>query len=69
CNRLRMDSAGRIAPCLFSGYLYNVKELIRSGASDENIRELLKHIILDKHKHNKKSAVIDKHIEMSSVGG
>ncbi|HBG61191.1 MAG: cyclic pyranopterin phosphate synthase MoaA [Omnitrophica WOR_2 bacterium GWF2_38_59] len=69
CNRLRMDSAGRIAPCLFSGYLYNVKGLVRNGASDETIRELLIDIIADKHKHNKKSAVIDHHVEMSSVGG
>lgn len=69
CNRLRMDSSGRIAPCLFSGYLYNIKAMLRREKDDGTIKQFLKYILLNKYKYNKKSVFIDQNIEMSSVGG
>lgn len=69
CNRLRMDSQGRIAPCLFSGYLYEMKPLLRNGNSDEEIQKLAKKIINEKSSYNKNSASKSDFVEMSSVGG
>jgi cyclic pyranopterin phosphate synthase len=69
CNRLRMDSQGRIAPCLFSGYLYELKPLLRSDKSDVEIATYLKKIIEEKPNYNKHSTQKSNFVEMSSVGG
>ena len=69
CNRLRMDSVGRIAPCLFSGYLYDLKSLIRSEADDKMIMQFLEEIFNNKGKYNKLCDHLSDSIEMSSVGG
>ncbi len=48
CNRLRMTSDGKIRPCLHSANHYDVKELLRGGASDGQILSLLKRAIASK---------------------
>ena len=49
CNRLRLTSDGRIKPCLYSPQEYDMRKLIRGGAPDEQVREVLKVIISRKH--------------------
>ncbi|MHC4706772.1 MAG: GTP 3',8-cyclase MoaA [Planctomycetota bacterium] len=49
CNRLRLTSNGRIKPCLYSPQEYDIRKLVRKGATDEQIREILKVIITRKH--------------------
>jgi cyclic pyranopterin phosphate synthase len=39
CNRLRLDSLGRLKPCLSSDLFCDLKTLIRSGADDGTIKE------------------------------
>jgi len=49
CNRLRLTCDGRIKPCLYSPQEYDIRKLVRGGAPDEQIREVLKVIISRKH--------------------
>ena len=37
CNRIRLTADGRIVPCLFSRNEYDVRTLLRNGASDEEL--------------------------------
>lgn len=41
CNRLRLTADGRLRPCLFSDREIDLKSLIRAGADDDLIREVL----------------------------
>ncbi|GJL79231.1 MAG: GTP 3',8-cyclase [Nitrospinaceae bacterium] len=41
CNRIRMTADGKLRTCLFSTHETNLKELIRSGASDATIVETI----------------------------
>jgi len=41
CNRIRLTSDGMIRPCLFSDSGYNVKELLREGKNDEEIKDFI----------------------------
>ncbi len=45
CNRIRLTSGGMIRPCLFSDTEYNVKELLRTGQSDDEIRAFVKEVV------------------------
>ncbi|MBE0476356.1 MAG: GTP 3',8-cyclase MoaA [Coriobacteriia bacterium] len=42
CNRLRLTADGRLRPCLFSDDELDVRVLMRSGASDEDVRALIR---------------------------
>ncbi|HEY3275038.1 MAG TPA: GTP 3',8-cyclase MoaA [Syntrophorhabdaceae bacterium] len=42
CNRMRLTSHGTIKPCLFGDEEYDVKKLLREGASDDEIGEFVK---------------------------
>lgn len=41
CNRIRLTADGKLRPCLFSETEIDLKTLIRSGASDSEIKKLL----------------------------
>ncbi len=45
CNRIRLTSNGMIRPCLFSDVEYDVKALLRSGKSDEEIGEFVHNVV------------------------
>ena len=53
CNRIRMTADGKLRTCLFSTEETNLKELIRSGATDKTIIETLKQAILVKEPGHK----------------
>lgn len=53
CNRIRMTADGKLRTCLFSTEETNLKELIRSGASDKTIIETLKQAVLVKEPGHK----------------
>lgn len=42
CNRLRLTSDGKLRPCLFSETEIDLKSVIRSGGSDEEIERLIR---------------------------
>ena len=68
CNRIRMTSDGKIKPCLYSAQDYDIKQLIREGASDEHVRCLLQKIIVQKHTFTKLNTSANE-FSMRKVGG
>lgn len=47
CNRLRLTAEGKLRPCLFSDKEVDLKQILRSGASEEVIKEkIIKAILL-----------------------
>ena len=48
CSRIRLTSDGQIKPCLYSACQHDLKTLLRAGASDEQIREVLLRIVAQK---------------------
>ena len=53
CNRIRMTADGKLRTCLFSTHETNLKELIRSGASDQDIIETILQAVLIKEPGHK----------------
>ncbi|SHG11521.1 cyclic pyranopterin monophosphate synthase subunit MoaA [Fodinibius roseus] len=43
CNRIRIDSQGTLKTCLYDSGVLNIREILRDGASDREIRTLFKH--------------------------
>ena len=48
CNRLRMTASGKLRLCLFYDEEYDIKEILNSNASDEDIYEYLSKILQKK---------------------
>ncbi len=40
CNRIRITATGMFKNCLFDGGVFNVRDFIRNGASDEELKQL-----------------------------
>ncbi|MFH1799033.1 MAG: GTP 3',8-cyclase MoaA [Candidatus Omnitrophota bacterium] len=68
CNRIRLDCAGRVSPCLFSGCIYDIRSLIRENKKDDEIFARIKRIFKEKSQY-KKETINTRRIEMSSIGG
>jgi cyclic pyranopterin phosphate synthase len=80
CTRARITADGKIVTCLFSEVGHDVKAMLRSGASDEEILKLLSSIWMnrsDRYSQERLEALQDsrydpkshKKIEMISLGG
>ena len=68
CNRIRVDCAGRVSPCLFSGHIYDSRGILRTTEDDEKLLDCIKEVFDIKSRYNKYT--IDRHeVEMSSIGG
>ena len=68
CNRIRLTSDGRIKPCLYSAQDYDIRRLVRGCASDEQVRNVLKNIIAQKHTFTRLNSFA-KEFSMHKVGG
>ncbi len=53
CNRIRMTADGKLRTCLFSTNEHNLKELIRSGASDPDIEQRIRAALVTKEPGHK----------------
>ena len=53
CNRIRMTADGKLRTCLFSTHETNLKDLIRSGKSDEDIAETIIQAVRNKEPGHK----------------
>lgn len=70
CNRLRLTADGKIRPCLYMDLEYDVLKLIRSGASDDELRNFISEIILGKPEgHNMEEGWGNQRRRMSQIGG
>ena len=75
CNRLRLTSAGRLRACLLHDQEADLRSLLRSGATDDDVRNLIRQTILDKPKGHTLAEDLqsaDKNLcggQMSRIGG
>jgi cyclic pyranopterin phosphate synthase len=53
CNRLRLTADGHLKPCLLSDTEYNLRSLLRSGASDAELLDLINHLLASRPKHHR----------------
>ncbi|MFZ5801368.1 MAG: GTP 3',8-cyclase MoaA [Candidatus Omnitrophota bacterium] len=68
CNRVRMDCAGRICPCLFSGPTHDIRPLIRGLRSEVELLEYITGVFKIKSGFRKDFSS-NCQLEMSSIGG
>jgi cyclic pyranopterin phosphate synthase len=71
CNRLRLTPDGKIRTCLFSDEEFDVKELLRNGGSEQDLRERLLIALRKKpERHSINSHQFKKcQRNMSAIGG
>ncbi len=73
CDRLRLKCDGKLVPCLFSRDEYDVKHLLRSGATDEEVARYIREVFLLKFRGVEellRKSYIPAHIRpMHTVGG
>ncbi|MCX2839896.1 GTP 3',8-cyclase MoaA, partial [Salinimicrobium sp. MT39] len=74
CTRSRLSANGQIFTCLFNGNGHDLKEFMRAGASDEEIRQRIISIWdgrKDRYSDERtaETAANRKKIEMSYIGG
>ncbi|HFS66658.1 MAG TPA: GTP 3',8-cyclase MoaA [Flavobacteriia bacterium] len=51
CNRIRITATGLFKNCLFDDGVFNIRDFIRNGASDQEIKELFLQIVAKKPKN------------------
>lgn len=70
CNRLRLTAEGRLRPCLLSDQETDLRELLRRGASIEEIKRLLGEAIAAKPKgHQLEVGATTRNRRMCQIGG
>jgi cyclic pyranopterin phosphate synthase len=71
CSRIRLTADGQIRTCLFSTKEHNLRDVVRGGASREEIAEFIKSVVLQKEArhsiNDKKFAPASR--SMSFIGG
>ncbi len=53
CNRIRMTADGKLRTCLFSTRETNLKEMVRTGATDEEIIDVIRQAVMIKEPGHK----------------
>jgi cyclic pyranopterin phosphate synthase len=71
CNRLRLTADGKIRTCLFSLHEHDLRGPMRAGASDQELADMLKAIVLDKEPRHYigEPRFIQPERTMSCIGG
>lgn len=74
CNRIRLTATGTIKNCLYDEGVLDIKQLLRSAKSDDQIRQILISTVQKREKDGfaaEKNRQIDKNISesMSTIGG
>lgn len=72
CNRIRITATGLFKNCLFDGGVFNIRDFIRNGASDDDLKKLFIETVGQKPKNGfVAEAARDNKVSesMSSIGG
>lgn len=74
CNRLRLTPQGMLKTCLYDEGVLNVRDLIRSGVQDEDLRKALLHAIHHRSENGWEAERMRKepvavHESMATIGG
>ena len=73
CNRIRITSTGTFKNCLFDDGVFNLRDFIRKGASNEDLKELFLYLVKEKPENgfiaeaNRKDGNASE--SMSTIGG
>lgn len=73
CNRIRITPIGTFKNCLFDDGVFNIRDFLRKGASNEDLKELFLSMVKEKPKNgfvseaNRKQARVTE--SMSTIGG
>ncbi len=73
CNRIRITSTGTFKNCLFDDGVFNLRDLIRKGASNDDLKELFLSLVKQKPENgfiaeaNRKKGGVSE--SMSTIGG
>ena len=68
CSRLRLTSDGKIRPCLHAGRCYDVRGLLRGGAGDEAVRNVIRRVLQEKSRYTRTTSTAEDFL-MQSIGG
>lgn len=74
CNRIRVTAQGELKTCLYDDGVLNIKNLLRSGISDEELKQKLIHAFTHRAKNGFEAEARRKdhhpaHESMSTIGG
>jgi len=71
CNRLRLTADGKIRTCLFSVVEHDLRNLARTGAMDESLRDFLRSVVWQKEArhHIGEPEFVQPERTMSCIGG
>ncbi len=72
CNRIRITSTGMFKNCLFDDGVFNIRDFIREGANDEDLKNLFLSLVAKKPKNGfiaEKQRNSDVSESMSTIGG
>ncbi|MBC7350080.1 MAG: GTP 3',8-cyclase MoaA [Candidatus Aminicenantes bacterium] len=69
CNRLRLAADGRLRTCLFSEKTYDLRTLLRHGALDEEILEVIRAALAEKPGSWQESRGTGRRNGLRSIGG
>ncbi|MBS3915211.1 MAG: GTP 3',8-cyclase MoaA [Bacteroidetes bacterium] len=71
CNRVRITSDGKLRTCLFSLIETDLKFLLRGGAGDEEIKEIIINAVLEKEEGHliNQTGFVRPERTMSAIGG
>lgn len=72
CNRLRLSAEGKLYPCLFAHHGVDLRDRLRSGASDEELTQRIAefwHGRADRYSEERGSDQRTEKVEMYHIGG
>jgi len=73
CNRLRLTPTGLLKTCLYDQGIFNIKDMIRAGASDEDLKTALLEAVgsraKDGHEAESKRSINGVSESMATIGG
>jgi len=72
CDRIRITSTGLFKNCLFDGGVFNVRDFIRNGASDDELKQLFIDTVYHKPENGfiaEANRIDDVTESMSTIGG
>jgi cyclic pyranopterin phosphate synthase len=74
CNRIRVTAQGMLKTCLYDAGVLNMRDLMRSGCSDEHIRQKLLLAFAHRPKNGfeaeqQRNGIIPVHESMATIGG
>jgi cyclic pyranopterin phosphate synthase len=71
CNRVRLTAKGELVLCLGQGRTFSLRDAIRSGKTDEEVKDLIKKAVLNKPKEHYFNIDVENIIDaqMVTIGG